>query len=175
MEFMLMQCFRIRFNLRPTSSPSLLFWHRDYFRCRHWMGISWSKWNETEVCKHCFWKSHGYSFMYHYVIPQVQSDAEAHVSNLEAAGFPLDTLIFDMQWGCTPTSSCDSCTVFMIFSCHYRWHLTPDWTGYTWASLRYPNVSLMLDWMHGKDLATGANLHDAEGVQVCSWFYVMCS
>jgi len=39
------------------------------------MGISWSKWNESEV----------------------QPDAEAHVYELQAAGFPLDTVIFDMQ------------------------------------------------------------------------------
>ncbi len=42
---------------------------------RHWMGISWSKWNETEV----------------------EADSMNHVIELQNAGFPLDTLIFDMQ------------------------------------------------------------------------------
>jgi hypothetical protein len=38
---------------------------------RQWLGVSWSKWNESEV----------------------QSDSVAHVRLLQAAGFPVDTLI----------------------------------------------------------------------------------
>ena len=47
---------------------------------RHWMGISWSKWNES----------------------QIQSGAFQQVEWLQQAGFPLDTYIFDMQWHLTP-------------------------------------------------------------------------
>jgi hypothetical protein len=47
---------------------------------RHFLGISWSKWNESEV----------------------QDDAQAHVRLLQQAGFPLDTLIFDMQVSAQP-------------------------------------------------------------------------
>jgi hypothetical protein len=38
---------------------------------RHWLGVSWSKWNESEV----------------------EGDSEAHVRLLQQAGFPLDTLM----------------------------------------------------------------------------------
>ena len=87
---------------------------------RHWMGISWSKWNESEV----------------------QADSEAHVRLLKASGFPLDTVIYDMQW-----------------------HRTPDWGGYDWDPVRYPDPAAALAFMHANGLATGTNFHDADGVR----------
>ena len=86
---------------------------------RHWLGVSWSKWNES-------------------------NDAEgtlAQVAALAAQGWPLDTYIFDMQW-----------------------HLTPGWGGYTWDAARYPNATGLLASLHALGLATGMNLHDADGV-----------
>jgi hypothetical protein len=86
---------------------------------RHWLGVSWSKWNESEV----------------------QSDAVNHVSLLAAAGFPVDTLVFDMQW-----------------------HRTPAWGGYSWDPSRYPNHTAALAELHALGVATGANFHDDDGV-----------
>ena len=61
----------------------------------------------------------------------------------ESLPFPLDTFVFDMNWHLKSTG----------------------WTGYTWDSQWYPNHKGLLDWMHGLGLYTGANLHDAQGVQ----------
>eukprot|EP00026_Physarum_polycephalum_P001741 Phypoly_transcript_01743.p1 GENE.Phypoly_transcript_01743~~Phypoly_transcript_01743.p1 ORF type:complete len:575 (-),score=101.83 Phypoly_transcript_01743:49-1773(-) len=63
------------------------------------------------------------------------------VQNLSLTGFPLSTYIFDMNW-----------------------HLKPDWTGYTWDTVQYPDHVALLDWIHSLGLPIGANLHDAEGV-----------
>ena len=86
---------------------------------RHWMGVSWSKWNESEV----------------------QADSLAHVRLLAAAGFPVDSMIYDMQW-----------------------HRTPAWGGYSWDPSRYPSHADALAALHALGLATGANFHDADGV-----------
>lgn len=86
---------------------------------RHWLGVSWSKWNES-------------------------NDAEgvyAQVGALAAQGWPIDSYIFDMQW-----------------------HLKPGWGGYQWDMDRYGNVTALLGWLHSQGLATGMNLHDADGV-----------
>jgi hypothetical protein len=87
---------------------------------RHWLGVSWSKWNESEI----------------------QSDSLAHVRLLQNAGFPLDTVIYDMQW-----------------------HRTPAWGGYSWDPLRYPNVTSALQQLHSESLQIGVNFHDDDGVQ----------
>jgi hypothetical protein len=84
------------------------------------LGVSWSKWNESEI----------------------QSDSLAHVRLLQNAGFPLDTLIYDMQW-----------------------HRTPAWGGYSWDPLRYPNVTSALQQLHSESLQIGVNFHDDDGVQ----------
>ena len=86
---------------------------------RHWLGVSWSKWNESEV----------------------QADSVAHVRELQAAGFPVDTLIYDMQW-----------------------HRTPAWGGYSWDPARYPSPAAALAALHAMGVQTGANFHDADGV-----------
>jgi alpha-glucosidase (family GH31 glycosyl hydrolase) len=87
---------------------------------RHWLGVSWSKWNESEI----------------------ESDSLAHVRLLQQAGFPLDTLIFDMQW-----------------------HRTPSWGGYSWDPSRYSDHVSMLQTLHSEGLQIGANFHDDDGVQ----------
>lgn len=46
-----------------------------------------------------------------------------------------------------------------------NWHLKPAWGGYTFDNALYPgNGTLLLDFLHGRGLATGANLHDHDGV-----------
>jgi hypothetical protein len=70
-----------------------------------------------------------------------QSATEAQVASLLDGGWPLDTYIFDMQW-----------------------HLTPSWGGYEWDSVRYPNVTDLLASLQARGLATGMNLHDADGI-----------
>lgn len=45
-----------------------------------------------------------------------------------------------------------------------QWHLTPAWGGYAWDAGRYPDAPALLDWLHARGLATGANFHDADGV-----------
>ena len=46
-----------------------------------------------------------------------------------------------------------------------NWHLkTTGWTGYTWDTKMYPNHTDLLDWLHGQDIFTAANLHDAAGI-----------
>lgn len=60
---------------------------------------------------------------------------------LQNASIPLDTYIFDMNW-----------------------HLKPQWTGWTWDPVQYPAHKDLLAWLHDRALATGANLHDAQGV-----------
>jgi alpha-glucosidase (family GH31 glycosyl hydrolase) len=57
--------------------------------------------------------------------------------------FPLDTFVFDMNWHLKVTG----------------------WTGYTWDTDWYPDHIALLRWLHGRGLYTGANLHDAQGVQ----------
>ena len=86
---------------------------------RHWLGVSWSKWNESSTA----------------------ADVLAQVAALEAQDWNVDSFIFDMQW-----------------------HLKPGWGGYTWDSSRYPNVTALLAALHSSGLATGMNLHDADGV-----------
>jgi alpha-glucosidase (family GH31 glycosyl hydrolase) len=87
---------------------------------RHWLGMSWSKWgNQLD-----------------------QTVTLDQVASLRAAGFPVDTYIFDMQW-----------------------HLKPGWTGYTWDPASYPDHVQLLAQLHDNGLATGVNLHDASGVQ----------
>ena len=86
---------------------------------RHFLGISWSKWGNTLT----------------------QNVTYQQVASMEAAGLPLDTYIFDMNW-----------------------HLKPDWTGYTWDAVQYPDHVALLQWLHARGLSTAANLHDAEGV-----------
>lgn len=90
---------------------------------RHWLGISWSKWNEAEI----------------------DSDSLAHVNLLQQAGFPLDSLIYDMQW-----------------------HRTPQWGGYSWDKSRYSDVKSMLQALHAEGLQIGVNFHDDDGVQQVS-------
>ena len=52
------------------------------------------------------------------------------------------------------------CCVNQIFD--MNWHLkTTGWTGYTWDTKMYPNHTDLLDWLHGQDIFTAANLHDA--------------
>eukprot|EP00048_Salpingoeca_helianthica_P017615 m.238166 g.238166 ORF g.238166 m.238166 type:complete len:1023 (+) comp21632_c0_seq1:109-3177(+) len=63
------------------------------------------------------------------------------VVGLANASLPLDTYIFDMNW-----------------------HLKPQWTGYTWDPVQYPDHVGLLSWLHTRGLQTGANLHDADGV-----------
>jgi len=84
------------------------------------MGVSWSKWNESEI----------------------QTDSIKHVQLLQQAGFPLDTLIYDMEW-----------------------HRTPAWGGYSWDPIRYPTHVAALAQLHALGVATGSNFHDADGVQ----------
>lgn len=64
------------------------------------------------------------------------------VANLSAASFPCDTFITDMQW-----------------------HLKPDWTGWTWDPVAFPNHTYYLQFLHEHGLQTALNLHDAQGVQ----------
>ena len=69
---------------------------------------------------------------------------QAQVAALQAGGWPVDTYVFDMQW-----------------------HLRPGWGGYQWDQARYGdagNVSALLAHLHSLGLATGMNLHDADGV-----------
>ena len=40
----------------------------------------------------------------------------------------------------------------------------PEWTGYTWDTVQYPDHVALLGWLHSLGLPIGANLHDAEGV-----------
>lgn len=70
-----------------------------------------------------------------------EADTYAQVQNLTANGFPLSTYVFDMNW-----------------------HLKPDWTGWTWDTQEYPDPPTLLQWLHSKSLAIGANLHNAQGV-----------
>ena len=86
---------------------------------RSWLGVSWSTWDESNT----------------------QALTGAQLANLSAAGFPLDTYIFDMQW-----------------------HKQPAWGGYEWDAARYPDVPALLAGVHAQGLATGANLHDADGI-----------
>lgn len=86
---------------------------------RHFLGMSWSKWGNQLN----------------------QTVAFQEVAALQAAGFPVDTFIFDMQW-----------------------HLKPHWTGYTWDPVAYPEHVQMLADIHALGLQIAVNLHDAEGV-----------
>jgi alpha-glucosidase (family GH31 glycosyl hydrolase) len=70
-----------------------------------------------------------------------QETSYEQLKGLETAGFPLSTYVFDMNW-----------------------HEKPHWTGWTWDDAQYPNHAQLLDYIHDKGLAIGANLHDAEGV-----------
>eukprot|EP01116_Phalansterium_solitarium_P017266 TRINITY_DN4202_c0_g2_i1.p1 TRINITY_DN4202_c0_g2~~TRINITY_DN4202_c0_g2_i1.p1 ORF type:complete len:996 (-),score=260.21 TRINITY_DN4202_c0_g2_i1:117-3104(-) len=71
-----------------------------------------------------------------------QNVTYGQVLGLENASFPLDTYIFDMNW-----------------------HLKPAWDGYTWDTTLYWDHVGLIQWMHERGLYTGANLHDADGVQ----------
>lgn len=71
-----------------------------------------------------------------------ETDVYNQINNLIAYQYPLHTFIFDMQW-----------------------HLQPDWTGYTWDTVHYPNYTAMLSYLHSYNIPIAVNLHDAEGVQ----------
>lgn len=45
-----------------------------------------------------------------------------------------------------------------------QWHLKPQWGGYTWDAVAYPNVTGMLTAIHDLGIPIGVNLHDADGV-----------
>ena len=57
---------------------------------------------------------------------------------------PIDVLILDMNW-----------------------HTKNDWTGYTFDSNLYPDYAGFLEEIKSLNLAIGANLHDASGIN--SW------
>ncbi len=105
---------------------------------RHWLGMSWSRWgnNLTEATSY----------------DQLQQ--------LQAAGFPLSTYVFDMN--CKSCEYVFPCSSFFLFFC--AGHLKPHWTGWTWDEEQYPQHKALLQFIHSKGLAIGANLHDAEGV-----------
>ena len=87
---------------------------------------------------------------------------------LQAAGFPIDTLIFDMQVSRGRARASPEILVPQIPDppCDFtQWHRTPDWGGYSWDPARYPDPAAALAFLHANGLATGANFHDADGVQ----------
>ena len=73
--------------------------------------------------------------------PSPQAGTLENVASLLAAGFPLDTYVEDMNW-----------------------HAKPAWGGYAWDTGRYPDPRALLAALHARGLATGINLHDADGV-----------
>ena len=88
---------------------------------RHQLGMSWSRWSEGPVAGEP-WQG-------------LQKDMVDAVTGLEAAEFPLDQFIFDMNW-------------------HLK---TTGWTGYSWDTKMYPNHQQLLDWLHSKDIYTAVS------------------
>ena len=71
-------------------------------------------------------------------------DSKRIVDDYNSRGIPLDVFIWDMDW-----------------------HKKNDWTGYSWDPSLFPFPADTVDYMHARGLHTGANLHDASGMN--SW------
>ncbi|NTU82298.1 MAG: DUF5110 domain-containing protein [Chloroflexales bacterium] len=71
-----------------------------------------------------------------------EQDLRGLVAEFAAQGFPLDTLVIDMDW-----------------------HTPHGWTGYTWNRDLFPDPSAFLGWLRDQGLHTTLNLHPAQGVQ----------
>jgi alpha-glucosidase (family GH31 glycosyl hydrolase) len=73
-------------------------------------------------------------------------------------GFPLDTIVMDMDWHLNRTPP-------------NLQHKVDTWTGYTWDTRLIPDPPALLKWFHEQGLHVTLNDHPAEGVQAHEEMY----
>jgi len=84
-------------------------------------------------------------------------------------GFPLDVMVIDMDWHYHDWCTKDKRHLTDFGYGHAGGNL--GWTGYTWATERFPDPAGFIRSLHGKGVAAVLNDHPCDGIRDCDEFY----